>query len=129
MNGYISTAGFFALVTVIGHFAVGSKQFLKPMLAAAFDPIPQKVMHCVFHYVSAYLILSAAALLIIGSGLWSDKGSAAVVIFIALNFVAFAIWQIVLAAKSEIPDGIFKLFQWIFFILIALFAFIGVIAT
>jgi hypothetical protein len=45
MNGHILIAGVFALATVIGHFAVGSKQFLKPMLQASFDPIPKKVMH------------------------------------------------------------------------------------
>ena len=125
MNGYILTAGFFALATVLGHFAVGSKQFLKPMLQATFDPVPKKVMHCVFHYVSTYLILSAAALLIIGSGIWSGGGAAAVTIFIALNYIFFAIWQVVLAAKSEIPGGIFKLFQWIFFVLIAVFSLLG----
>lgn len=129
MNGYILIAGVFALATVIGHFAVGSKQFLKPILAATFDPISQKVMHCVFHYVSAYLILSTAALLIIGSGIWTGDGSAAVVIFIVLNYVAFAIWQIMLAVKSDIPNGVFKLFQWFFFVLIALFALIGAVAT
>ncbi len=129
MNGYILTAGVFALATVFGHFAVGSKQFLKPMLAAEFEPIPKKVMHCVFHYVSSYLVLSAAALLSIGSGIWSGSGSGAIVIFIALNYVAFAIWQIVLAVKSGIPNGIFKLFQWIPFIFIAVFSILGTILT
>ena len=127
MNGYMMIAGVFALATVLGHFAVGSRQFLKPMLVAEIDPIPKKVMHCVFHYVSTYLILSAAALLIIGSGIWSGGGATAIAIFIALNYVVFAIWQFVLAAKSGIPRGIFKLFQWIFFVLIALFAFLGVL--
>ncbi|MGD9151450.1 MAG: hypothetical protein PVG40_14265 [Desulfobacterales bacterium] len=127
MNGYMTIAAVFALGTVLGHFTVGSKQFLKPMLEASFDPIPKKVMHCVFHYVSTYLILSAAALLIIGSGFWSGSGSAAVAIFIALNYTIFAIWQVVLAAKSGIPSGIFKLFHWIFFVLIAVFSFLGVL--
>ena len=125
MNSYILIAGVFALATVLGHFTVGHKQYLKPMLQASFDPISKKVMHCVFHYVSTFLILSAAALLIIGSGLWSGSVSAAVAIFIALNFTIFGIWQVVLAAKSGIPGGIFKLFQWIFFILIAVFSFLG----
>ena len=125
MNGYIMIAGVFALGTVLGHFMVGSKQFLTPMLEAPIDPVPKKVMHCVFHYVSTYLILSASALLIIGSGFWSGSGSVAVAIFIALNYTIFAIWQVVLALKSGIPGGIFKLFQWIFFVLIAVFSFLG----
>ena len=120
-------AGLFALATVLGHFTVGSKQFLQPMLRASIDPIPRKVMHCVFHYVSTYLILSAAALLIIGSGFWSGGGASAVAVFIALNYIVFAIWQFVLAARSGIPGGIFKLFQWMFFVLIAVLAFLGVL--
>ena len=129
MNGYILIAGVFALATVLGHFLVGSKQYLIPMLAASFDPIPKNVMHCVFHYISTYLILSAAALLIIGFGVWSGSGSKAVAIFIALNYVGFAIWQIVLAVKSDIPNGIFKLFQWIPFVFIAVFSLLGTILT
>jgi hypothetical protein len=82
-------------------------------------------MHCVFHYVSTYLILSAVTLLLIGSGIWSGIGTAAVIKFIAVNYVIFAIWQIALAITSGIPNGIFKLFQWIFFVLIALFSFLG----
>ena len=125
MNWYIIIAGLIASATTVGHFAVGSKDFLKPMLGASFDPIPKKVMHCVFHYVSTYLILSAVTLLLIGLNIWSGAGSAAVTKFIAVNYVVFAIWQIVLAIASDIPNGIFKLFQWIFFVLIALFSFLG----
>ena len=125
MDWYIIIAGLIAVATTTGHFAVGSKKFLKPMLEAQFDPIPQKVMHCVFHYVSTYLILSTLTLVLIGSGIWSGVGTGAVINFIAVNYGLFAIWQIVLAVTSRIPNGIFKLFQWIFFALIAIFSFLG----
>jgi len=125
MNSYIIIAGLIASATTVGHFAVGSKQFLQPMLAASFDPISKKVMHCAFHYVSTYLILSAVTLLLVGFNIWSGTGSSAVINFIAANFAVFAIWQIVLAIISDIPRGIFKLFQWMFFVLIALFSFLG----
>ncbi len=92
MNWYIIIAGLIASATTVGHFAVGSKDFLKPMLGASIDPVPKKVMHCVFHYVSAYLILSAVTLLLIGLNIWSGAGSAAVTKFIAANYVVFAIW-------------------------------------
>jgi len=125
MNWYIITAGLIASATTVGHFTVGSKEFLKPMLEASFDPIPKKVMHCVFHYVSTYLILSSVTLLLIGFNIWSGTGSDAAIIFITANYAVFAIWQIVLAIASGIPNGIFKLFQWIFFVLIAIFSFLG----
>lgn len=125
MNTYILIAGLMAAATTAGHFAVGSKAFLKPMLDASFDPIPKKVMHCVFHYVSTFLILAAVSLLLIGSNIWSGPGAFAVARFVAVNYIVFAVWQIALAVGSGIPNAIFKLFQWIFFMLTAVFAFLG----
>jgi hypothetical protein len=95
------------------------------MLEATFDPIAKKVMHCVFHYISTFLIISTIALLAVGSGTIKPQGSAILVQFIAANYLVFAIWQIALASTSGIPKGIFKLFQWVFFILISGFAFVG----
>lgn len=125
MNWLITISGLFALMTVAGHFTVGSKEYLKPMLEATFDPVAKKVMHCVFHYVSAFLVLSTIAMLLIGTGMMKFQGSARLVQFIALNYAAFAVWQIILATTSGIPKGALKLFQWIFFILISVFALIG----
>ena len=125
MNWLITISGIFALMTVAGHFTVGSREYLKPMLEATFDPVARKVMHCVFHYVSAFLILSAAALLLIGTGMMSFQGSNRLMQFIALNYAAFAVWQIILATTSDIPSAAAKLFQWVFFILISVFALIG----
>ncbi len=125
MNWFVLIAGLFAAFIVIGHFAIGSKQYLKPMLEASFDDVPKKIMHCVFHYVSAYLILSAIALLMIGSGIGLQGDTTLLTRFIAVNYAVFAVWQIILALGSHIPNGIFKLFQWILFTLIAIFAWIG----
>ena len=125
MNWLITISGVFALMTLAGHFTVGSREYLKPMLVATFDPVAQKVMHCVFHYVSVFLISSAAALLLIGTGMMNFQGSARLVQFIALNYAAFAVWQIILATTSDIPRAAAKLFQWVFFILISVFALIG----
>ena len=125
MNWLILIAGAFAAFTTIGHFTMGSKTFLKPMLNADFDEVPKKVMHCVFHYVSAYLILSSLALLGIGFGIGPDGGASLLVRFIAVNYAVFAVWQIIIALSSGIPNAAFKLFQWIFFVLIAIFAWLG----
>ena len=125
MNWFVVIAGLVCAFTTIGHFAIGNKQFLKPMLEASFDPVPKKVMHCVFHYISAYLILSTLSLLGIGFGVIASEGTTLLVRFISINFAVFAVWQIALAATSQIDKGIFKLFQWVFFITIAVFAWIG----
>ena len=131
MKWLILLAGLVAGATTAGHFLIGSKQFLKPMLDAEFEKIPKKVMHCVFHYVSVFLVLTTGALLLIGSGvnLVSEmdfgEGHVLLVRFIALNYAAFAVWQIVIAKASGIEGGVFKLFQWMFFVAIAVLAWLG----
>jgi hypothetical protein len=109
----------------LGHFTVGSRDFLKPMLQADFDDVPKKVMHCVFHYVSVYLILSFIVLMAIGLGFSFGTADKLLVKFISINYFFFAITQIVIAAASNIPKGVIKLFQWIFFLIIVIFAWIG----
>ncbi len=125
MNWFFISAGLLCAFTTIGHFLMGTKMYLKPMLSASFDLVPKKVMHSVFHYVSVFLILSTLALLLLGFGVITDSQPSLLVRFIALNYALFAIWQIAIAATSEIPKGIFKLFQWTFFIIIAVLAWIG----
>jgi hypothetical protein len=109
----------------LGHFTVGRKDFLKPMLQADFDDVPKKVMHCVFHYISVYVVLSFVVLIVTGLGFSFGTADALLVKFIAINYFLFAITQIVIAATSNIPKGVIKLFQWIFFMGIAIFAWIG----
>ena len=125
MNWLIVSAGLVSAFTTIGHFVIGSKEYLTPMLAAPFDPVPKKVMHSVFHYVSVFLILSALALLAIGFEFVTDDQPSLLVRFIALNYAFFAVWQIVIAVTCEIERALFKLFQWVFFIIIAVLAWIG----
>jgi len=125
MNWMIFISGLAAGFVNLGHFTVGSKDFLKPMLQADFDDVPKKVMHCVFHYVSVYVVLSFIVLIAIGLGFSFGTADALLVKFIAINYFLFAITQIVIAATSKIPNGVIKLFQWIFFMGIAIFAWIG----
>ena len=125
MNWMILISGLAAGFVNLGHFTIGSKNFLKPMLQTDFDDVPKKVMHCVFHYVSVYLILSFIVLMAIGLGFSFGTADKLLVKFIAINYFFFAITQIVIAAASNIPKGVIKLFQWIFFLIIVIFAWIG----
>jgi len=68
MNWPILIAGIGAVFITVGHLTAGSKMYLKPMLQASFDDVAKKVNHCVFHYVSVYLVVSAVFLLLIGIG-------------------------------------------------------------
>jgi NADH:ubiquinone oxidoreductase subunit K len=126
MNWPIFIAGVGAGFITLGHFAVGSKQYLKPMLQASFDEVPKKINHCVFHYISVYLVLSTIFLLLTGIGYISPADNSWLVKFISINYGFFAVVQIVIAATSGIQNAIFKMFQWMLFAFVAAFAWVGV---
>ena len=125
MNWPIFISGLAAVFCTLGHFTVGSKQYLKPMLAAEFDDVAKKVCHCVFHYVSVFLVLSAVCLVLVGVGLTFNTDTALLVKFIAIHYALFAVLQIMIAATSGIQNALFKMFQWTILMFIAVFAWIG----
>jgi hypothetical protein len=127
MNWSIFIAGVGAVFITVGHFTAGSKLYLQPMLQASFDDLPKKANHCVFHYVSVYLVLSAIFLLLTGTGYHSGADNSWLVKFISLNYGLFALVQIVIAATSGIQNAIFKMFQWLLFVFVAVFAWVGTI--
>ncbi len=127
MNWFIFIAGIIAAMTVVGHFTVGRKDFLMPLLDSSIDDVPKKVLHCVFHYISAFLVISTLALLAVGVGVKFKSGYTLLVDFIAIHYATFAVIQLVIALRSKIPKPAFKLFQWIFFSLTAIFAWLGIL--
>ena len=125
MNWLILISGIVALSATLGHFTMGRKSFLKPMLDATFDEVPKKVMLAVFHYVSVFQVLSAASLILIGFGFSFELNSTLLVWFIALNYSLFALTGIIIALTSGIQNGLFKMFQWVFWVIIAVLAWVG----
>lgn len=123
MNYYLLTAGIFATLATIGHFTIGSKEFLSPILNSNIEQIPKKVMHSIFHYMSVILTLTTIILLAMsfGNNLIFDNSND-IVKFIGYTYAGFAISQFFIALFSSIEKGIFKLFQWIFWTLIAFFS-------
>ena len=125
MNWPVFIAGLLAAFATAGHLTMGNKRFLQPMLAASFDAVPKKVMHAVFHYITAFPLLSAALLIAIGAGFSFGEEPRLVVWFIAANYTLFAVGQIALALTSGIPSALTKLFQWVFWVPIAVLAWVG----
>ncbi|WP_299789453.1 hypothetical protein [uncultured Shewanella sp.] len=126
MNLYFIAAAGLGLITCIGHFTYGVKHFLTPMLNAQFEAVPKAVLHCVFHYVSVFLVLSTLVLASCGFELVSNMQGFSLVLFVALNFGIFAIWQIYIAFVSDIKTPFRHLFQWVLFLGIAVMSLMGV---
>jgi len=127
MDYFILTAGIIACLATIGHFAIGLKDFLKPVLNSQIDEIPKKVMQSLFHYMSVFMIVTSIFLLAISTGKCVLFDSTAdVVKLIGFIYAGFAIVQFIIALTSSVKLGVFKLFQWIFWALIAVFSLLSV---
>ena len=128
MDWLVFVAGLVATFGVVGHFTIGTKTYLKPMLEAPIDDVPKRVMQSIFHYVSVYQILSALVLLAAGLGIGLQSGPETVLLvkFIAVNYLLFGVAQIAIALTTGIEGGIFKLFQWTLWVVIAVLAWLGV---
>jgi hypothetical protein len=126
MNYFIFVSAMIALVAAIGHFTMGRKDYLLPVLKSEVDIVPKKVMQSLFHYMSVFLVLSSI-ILFAGSHhscpLYDYVHN--MVKFIGVVYAFFAIAQFLIALTSGIPGGVFKLFQWVFWALIAVFAVLG----
>lgn len=127
MDYYILTAGVLASLATIGHFAMGTKDFLNPVMVSDIDEIPKKVMESIFHYMSVFMILTSVVLLAVAMGhnlIFESTGD--VMKIIGTIYACFAGVQFYIAITSSIKMGVFKLFQWIFWALISVFSFLGV---
>ncbi len=126
MNYFIFVSAILSLAAVIGHFTMGRKDYLLPVLKSEIDIVPKKVMQSLFHYMSVFLVLSSI-ILFAGSHpscpLYDYVHN--MIKFIGIVYAFFAIAQFLIALTSGIPGGVFKLFQWVFWALIAAFAILG----
>ena len=127
MNIYILISSIISLLAVIGHFAIGRRIYMKPVLDSEIDPIPKKVMQSVFHYMSFFQVFSTLVLFMTSlNSCMLFNSSHMVVRFIGITYLGFALAQLIVAITSGIPGGIFKIFQWVFWLLVGIFALIGV---
>jgi len=125
MNWYLVVSGLLAAFCTVGHLTIGRKTFLKPMMEATFDEVPKKVMHCVFHFITIDFVLATVVLLAAGFGLTFGHHVRLLVLFIAVHFLLYGIVQILMVLSSGIRGGLSKIFQWLVFLLVAIFAFLG----
>ncbi|MBC8316075.1 MAG: hypothetical protein ISR57_05780 [Bacteroidales bacterium] len=130
MNYFTLFAGIIALIAVIGHFAMGKKMYLTPVLKSDIDEVPKKVVESLFHYMSAFMIITTFFLI------WSSFGMCRlfehtneVALFIGIIYGGFAITQFIIALISSIKMGPLKMFQWIFWMAISVLSILGGVLT
>ena len=125
MNYPLLLAAVFSLFAIAGHFTMGSKMYLKPVMGSKTAEVPKHVMRSLFHYMSVFLIFSCFVLF---EGAFRlnilFKGNE-VIVFTGLVYGGFALAQLLVAAVSGVRQGVVKMFQWIFWLLIATTALLG----
>jgi len=128
MNIFILIAAILSFLAIIGHFGMGSKLYMIPILHSDLEEVPKHVMRSLFHYMSVYLIVSSYVLFEVyfNLGLMLMSNAKDVLLFIGIIYAGLAIVQIIIALISGIKSGLLKLFQWIFWLLISLSIFIGI---
>lgn len=126
MNYFIFISALIAFVAVIGHLTMGRKDYLVPVLDSDIDIVPKKVMQSLFHYMTVFLVLSTIILLA-GSHHSCPMYDYVhnMIRFIGIVYAFFAVSHFIIAATSGIQGGVLKLFQWLFWALIAAFAILG----
>lgn len=127
MDYFILTAGIIAAFASIGHLTIGKKEFLKPVMNSNIDPIPKNVMLSLFHYMTVFTLFTTIILIAFALGctlIFEDTTD--LLKIIGFTYAGFAAVQFIIAITSSIKNGIFKLFQWVFWTLIASFIFLSV---
>ncbi len=119
MNLLVLVAGIISLIATIGHFTMGRKLYLRPLLKSELDPIVKTIFKSLFHYSSVYLLLSTFFLIRIGiAGSKCLFDPFLVLAFICANFILMGVWQIILALRSGIEKPLANIFQWLFWLII-----------
>ncbi|GGI92470.1 hypothetical protein GCM10007978_32450 [Shewanella hanedai] len=126
MNYFFIAASVMGLMTFIGHFSYGRQRYIIPMAESDLEPVVKEEIHCLFHFVSVFIVLSTFVLAACGFDVISSMQGFGLVLFVALNFGMFAIWQLFLAFDSEIQSPYRNLFQWAPFAGISIFSLLGI---
>jgi len=127
MSVFLIISGFLALFATVGHVVIGGKSFLRPMLVAEFSAVSKRVMYCLFHFITVNFAISTIILLGAGFDATFDLDAKLAVIGVIAHFGLFGIVQVIMVLASRIEKGLTKIFQWMLFFIIAIFAIIGIV--
>lgn len=126
MNYFLLTAAIVSLLSVIGHFTMGIKLYMNPVMNSDLDNTPKYVMLSLFHYMSVTMSLSTIVLFmpILKPEMMSIYSN--IIFFIGIMYCGFALAQFLVAVFSPIKRGPFQMFQWVFWVLIGVFSLLGI---
>lgn len=122
MNGWLLTAGGIAAMTTCVHATAGGRSVVRPLLGSAVAAEPKRTLHVVWHMVTVDLLLSSLALLACA---FMTAPSTALVLFIAVQYVAYAAVFLIVTSAADWPRPLLRLPQWMLLLPVGILALIG----
>ncbi|GAA1553910.1 MULTISPECIES: hypothetical protein [Streptomyces] len=122
MNGWLLTAGGIAAATTLIHATAGSRSVVRPLLGSELAAEPKRTLHVVWHMVTADLLFSSIALLVLS---FTAAPGTALVVFIAAHYLAYAAVFLTVTLAADWPRPLLQLPQWMLLLPVAVLAFIG----
>lgn len=123
MNGWFLAAGLTSAAVAAIHARAGGRDVVRPLLAGNLPDEPRRVLHAVWHMVTADLILAAAAL--IGLALSRQPGGNMVAWLLAAHFVAYTAVFLVISLAADWSKPWLRLPQWLLLLPVGALAAVG----
>lgn len=122
MNGWLLTAGVIAAATTLIHATAGGRSIVRPLLGSEVAAEPMRTLHVVWHMVTADLLLSSVALLVLA---FAAAPSTALVLFIAAQYLAYAVVFLIITLAADWPRPLLRLPQWMLLLPVGVLSLIG----
>ncbi|MFD3544982.1 hypothetical protein ACFWUW_05060 [Streptomyces sp. NPDC058655] len=124
MNGWFLAAGITAFGVAAAHIAGGHRDVVRPLLSCGLGDEPKRVLHAVWHMVSADLVLSAAALVYLALA-EDTSATGPTAWFVAAHFVAYTVAFLVVTLSVGWPRPLLRLPQWLLLLPVAVLTVAG----
>ncbi|MEU2752419.1 hypothetical protein ABZ613_40175 [Streptomyces collinus] len=123
MNTWFLAAGITAGAVAAIHAVAGGRDVIRPLLTGNLPDEPRRVLHAVWHMVTADLILAAAVL--IWLALDNRPGGDTIAWLLAAHFVAYSGVFLIVSLAASWSKPLLRLPQWILLFPVALLAAAG----
>ncbi|WP_299002191.1 hypothetical protein [uncultured Shewanella sp.] len=94
MNSYLLVGGFVSLLLSIKHLTLDRKTVLLPFLASDLNIEVKTHISSFFYFIAVFYVLATLSLFVCYLDLISQMYAYGLLLFIALDYALFAIWQL-----------------------------------
>ncbi|MDK1476804.1 hypothetical protein QNO07_25955 [Streptomyces sp. 549] len=123
MNAWFLAGGITSGVVAAVHVVAGGRDVIRALLAGGLPDEPRRVLHAVWHMVTADLVLAAAALIWLSLG--DHPGGDAAAWLLAAHFAAYSGVFLAVSLAAGWSKPLLRLPQWMLLLPVAALAAAG----